>query len=306
MPVYCCSSLTEPFKRLGIPYIFYDVRQDDLNGDIDSIIEQIHKYKPDSLLAVSMYGNPCELDKLEDLCKNHKIKLIDDAAQSFGAEVNGKKVGYFGDAGFISFSPGKPLAAHMGGLFRVDIDYKIDRTNHPVLHKLLYSEFLKNRCEGFGKKSGKLRKKTVHYMQTHINIANDGIEEFEEGVLMGVFRNSDLLWTPFRTELAHMMVKEVSNNNAFSFIEPYSDNYRKGIAHKYVIKVRDKGEAIRLNHYLHDNQISSQFGYSLLTKDLQDFPNAKRIDGCIIEIPLDPDMDSYKYIKYMLNNYYSE
>ena len=55
------------------------------------------------LLVASMYGNPADMVQLEGLCKEHGIKLIDDAAQSFGAKIQDRFIGTFGDAGFMAF-----------------------------------------------------------------------------------------------------------------------------------------------------------------------------------------------------------
>ena len=56
------------------------------------------------------------MENIEAICRKQKVLLIDDAAQAFGSVVNGRYIGSFGDGGFFSFSPGKPTAAHRGGV----------------------------------------------------------------------------------------------------------------------------------------------------------------------------------------------
>ena len=79
--------------RYGIKEVadvtFYDINEDDFNADLDSIHKIVETSSPDCIIAVSMYGNPCCLPRLEEFCHNKGIVLIDDAAQSVGAEIAG-------------------------------------------------------------------------------------------------------------------------------------------------------------------------------------------------------------------------
>ena len=75
-----------------------------------------------AVLVVSMYGNPADYHRIERICKQNKWFMIDDAAQSMGAELDGKPVGTFGNAGFYSFSPGKPTAGPMGAFYWSSVD----------------------------------------------------------------------------------------------------------------------------------------------------------------------------------------
>jgi len=93
-----------------------------------------------------MYGNPANLIEIEKFCKKKRIKLIDNAAQSFGAKLDGRFVGPFGAAGFISFSPGKPAAGHMGSFFWSSNEkYNFIRTSNVLFHYISYLDFYFNR-----------------------------------------------------------------------------------------------------------------------------------------------------------------
>ena len=122
LPAYYCETVYNTLKLLDIKYIFYDLDLDDLNPSLDSI-EQIIENRKDEILGVivpSLYGNAANLVDIGQLCKRNNLMMIDDAAQSFGAELDGKKVGTYGEAGFFSISPGKPTAAHMGSYYWID------------------------------------------------------------------------------------------------------------------------------------------------------------------------------------------
>ena len=64
-----------------------------------------------AVLAVHLYGLPCDLDPILAFCKRHGLRLIEDAAQAHGAEYRGRRIGAHGDAVAWSFYPGKNLGA---------------------------------------------------------------------------------------------------------------------------------------------------------------------------------------------------
>lgn len=143
LPAYLCDSVLKIVKQLGLKYFFYDIESDDLNASLDSIKLMVEKTQVKAVFVASMYGNPANLLEIEQFCKEKKIRLIDDAAQSFGAELNGRPIGSFGDAGFFSFSPGKPTAGHMGSFFWTQNEsYKIAYKHHRIIHKLVYWDFI--------------------------------------------------------------------------------------------------------------------------------------------------------------------
>lgn len=75
--------------------------------------------KTKALVAVPMWASP-DMDALVDICNNHSIVLIEDAAQSLGAEFKGKKLGTFGKLGSFSFDAGKTLHVGEGGMVITD------------------------------------------------------------------------------------------------------------------------------------------------------------------------------------------
>ena len=71
--------------------------------------------KTKAIIAVHLYGHPCDMDALAELAHKHGLYLIEDCAQAHGAEYKGKKVGGIGHVASFSFYPGKNLGAYGDG-----------------------------------------------------------------------------------------------------------------------------------------------------------------------------------------------
>src|SRR5712691_11437991 len=69
-----------------------------------------------AILAVHLYGNPCDIDGLVRVAAHHNLKLIFDAAHAFGSQYHSRPIGQFGDAEVFSCTPTKLLIAGEGGL----------------------------------------------------------------------------------------------------------------------------------------------------------------------------------------------
>jgi dTDP-4-amino-4,6-dideoxygalactose transaminase len=65
-----------------------------------------------AIVAVHLYGHPCDMDGLGAIARRHGLRIIEDCAQAHGAEYRGRRVGAIGDVGAFSFYPGKNLGAY--------------------------------------------------------------------------------------------------------------------------------------------------------------------------------------------------
>lgn len=80
------------------------------NIDASKIEEKITD-KTKAVLVVHLYGQASEMDKITAIAKKHNLKIVEDCAQSHGADFDGKRTGTFGDIGCFSFYPSKNLGA---------------------------------------------------------------------------------------------------------------------------------------------------------------------------------------------------
>lgn len=122
-------STTESAKMFGATSVFCETDPKTYNLDPTSLERQIQavitegKLTPKAVVAVDIYGNPADFDAIAPICKKYGLPLIEDAAQSFGAEYKGRKCGSFGVISTTSFFPAKPLGCYGdGGAVFVDDD----------------------------------------------------------------------------------------------------------------------------------------------------------------------------------------
>ncbi|MFH1855898.1 MAG: DegT/DnrJ/EryC1/StrS family aminotransferase [Candidatus Omnitrophota bacterium] len=98
-------------RASGAMPVFVDVHKDTYLMDISRVEDKITT-KTKCVLPVHLYGHPVDMNPLLEICKKHKLYLVEDCAQSHGAEYFGKKTGAFGDLGTFSFYPTKILGAY--------------------------------------------------------------------------------------------------------------------------------------------------------------------------------------------------
>jgi UDP-2-acetamido-2-deoxy-ribo-hexuluronate aminotransferase len=105
----------EVIVLLGAVPVFVDIESD--TGNIDSgLIEAVISSKTKAIMPVSLYGQPANMDEINAISKRHgNIPVIEDAAQSFGAEYKGRKSCNLSTIGCTSFFPSKPLGCYGDG-----------------------------------------------------------------------------------------------------------------------------------------------------------------------------------------------
>jgi dTDP-4-amino-4,6-dideoxygalactose transaminase len=98
----------------GARPVFVDVDERTYNLNPE-LVEQAISPRTKAVLPVHLYGHPCDLSPLIDICQKHELLLVEDAAQAHGAKYNGKIIGTFGEMSAFSFYPGKNLGAYGEG-----------------------------------------------------------------------------------------------------------------------------------------------------------------------------------------------
>lgn len=103
---YCASAL--PFARYNGKIRWVDINKEDFTIDIDHLKKLINK-NTRAIVAVHLYGLPCEIIEIKKICKKKNIILIEDCAQSLGAKIKKNLTGTFGDFSIFSFHQQKNM-----------------------------------------------------------------------------------------------------------------------------------------------------------------------------------------------------
>ena len=111
----------EVISILGATPIFVDVYESTYNIDCEKLEIEINKVmkdgklKPKAIIPVDLFGLPARYRMIDKIAKKYDLKVVEDAAQSFGGSIRDKKVGTFGDIAATSFYPAKPLGCYGDG-----------------------------------------------------------------------------------------------------------------------------------------------------------------------------------------------
>jgi dTDP-4-amino-4,6-dideoxygalactose transaminase len=154
VPAYTCESVPRLIIDMGYTINFVDVDKETYNISIEDLKSKI-SINTKAILAIHMFGNPCEMKEVMEIAADYNAVVIEDAAQSMGAEYDGKKIGTIGDAGFFSLGEGKPLTTINGG-FIVTNDERIAEESRRIIEE--FDEF------GIRKKFAVVTKLLTYYM----------------------------------------------------------------------------------------------------------------------------------------------
>src|SRR5574344_3139792 len=105
---------TEAIGIVGAKPVFVDIDPDTYNIDAKKIEEKITP-KTKAIIPVSLYGQPCDMDEINQIAKKYKLKVIVDGAQSFGSTYKGISDSNLCDISCTSFFPAKPLGCYGDG-----------------------------------------------------------------------------------------------------------------------------------------------------------------------------------------------
>jgi dTDP-4-amino-4,6-dideoxygalactose transaminase len=114
VPANSFIASSEAVTRCGHRVVFADVDKECYTLTAETVKAKLTS-KTTAIIAVHLYGHPCDMDPLTELARTHNLRIIEDCAQSHGAEYKGRKTGTLGDIASFSFYPGKNLGAYGDG-----------------------------------------------------------------------------------------------------------------------------------------------------------------------------------------------
>ncbi len=127
--------------------VLVDCQQDTLNMDPDQIEPAITS-KTKAIVPVHYAGQPCEMDRILEIAKEYKLKVIEDAAHALPASYQGKKVGTIGDITCFSFYATKTITTGEGGMITTENDECAERMQIMSLHGISKDAWKRYTSEG--------------------------------------------------------------------------------------------------------------------------------------------------------------
>lgn len=248
-----------------------------------SKIEEKITSKTKAILPVHLYGQTCEMDKINEISKKYNLKIIEDSAQSHGAYFEDKRSGNLGDASGFSFYPGKNLGALGDGGSVTTNDEELANTIKALANYGSHKKY-ENLYKG----------------------VNSRLDEIQAAVLRVKLRYLDIE-TEKRREIANYYLENIKNDNIVLPTVRDEDNH---VWHLFVIRANKRDE---LQKYLLDNGIQTLIHYPIpphkqnAYKEWNDenHPISEQIHSEILSLPISgvQSIEDTKRIVEVINEY---
>jgi UDP-2-acetamido-2-deoxy-ribo-hexuluronate aminotransferase len=259
----------EAILYTGATPVFVDIAPDTMNMDPSQIEGKITE-KTKALLPVHIFGHPAEMDAVGEIARRHNLKVIEDCAQSFGAECRGRKAGSFGDAGCFSFYPSKNLGAFGDGGMILLNDTAVADTIRKLRNHGATGAY-RHECVGF----------------------NSRLDEIQAAVLLVKFKRIDD-YNRKRRQKADLYNRLLSGD----VVRPVEKPGFTHVYHQYTIRSARRDE---IQARLRDNNIASVVYYPVplhLQEAVQylgyrtgDFPVAEKAAEMVLSLPIYPELE---------------
>ncbi|MCT7556906.1 DegT/DnrJ/EryC1/StrS family aminotransferase [Aliarcobacter butzleri] len=273
----------ETIAFLGATPVFVDIDEKTYNIDPSKIEEKITS-KTKAIIPVSLYGQPADMDALEQLkIKHPKLKIIIDGAQSFGSTYNGITDSALGDISTTSFFPAKPLGCYGDG-------GAVFTNDEEIANKM---------------KSLRLHGQSKRYHHKYIGMGGR-LDTIQAAVL-----NVKLKYYPkdltLRQEVAQKYHSKLNIKNS-KLVLPFVEEGRTSAWAQYSVRVKNRDEfqeklkfagiptAVHYPMPLHLQECFKYLGYKK-----GDFPISEIVSNEIMSLPMNPYI-SDEEIEYIVGN----
>lgn len=256
----------------GIEPVLCDIELDTYNMDPGHLERILKKDKGIKVcIPVHLYGHPCQMDEILELCNRYGVKVFEDACQAHGALYKGRKVGTFGLASAFSFYPTKNLGAY-GDAGAV---VTADRSVYDEVCKLrIYGQTEKHHhvVEGFNSRLDELQAAILSYKLQNLDGNNDK-----------------------RHHLADIYHWDLENETPIFL--PKEQPWARHAYHLFVVRTKDRDDLsgflrsrgiTTLVHYptpIHLQEVYQRLGYKKGS-----LPQAERAAAEVLSLPLYPTM----------------
>ncbi|MCI0696006.1 DegT/DnrJ/EryC1/StrS family aminotransferase [candidate division KSB1 bacterium] len=122
VPSYTFPSVVHAISLAHLKPKFVDIDRETCNISLQDVKLKINRNTTSAILAVNVFGNPCQIKELEDIAKQYQVRLFFDSAAAIGSKYFDRLLGSFGDAEVFSLSGTKVVTAGEGGIITTNDD----------------------------------------------------------------------------------------------------------------------------------------------------------------------------------------
>jgi dTDP-4-amino-4,6-dideoxygalactose transaminase len=254
--------------------VFVDIDPSTFNIDVNQLEQRITE-RTKAIVAVHLYGQMAEMDKIMTIARAHDIAVVEDACQAIGAEHRSRRAGSVGQIGCFSFYPTKNLGAYGdGGLITTD-------------------------DEGLWQKIRLLRGHGDVGQYDHVTIGlNSRLDEIQAAVLRAKLTRVDI-WNDARRRNAQRYTASLEAVDGIEVPRQTPDSHH--VYHQYTIRAKNRDS---LQQHLKEHDITTAIYYPVplhlqkalnhLTYKTGNFPESERASREVLSLPVYAELEADK------------
>ena len=298
LPSYTFVSCANAFVLRGAKIVFADSYMHHPNIDPQDVERKITS-NTKAIVVVHYGGVACDMDRLIELCENHKIKLIEDAAQAIDSYYKDKALGSFGDVSTFSFHETKNIISGEGGMLAINNPDLIERAEIIWEKGTNRSAFYRGQVDKY----------------TWVDMGSSFLPgELTAAFLMAQLEKLDAIQSK-RIELWTLYKKLLSSLSQNEVVLPSIPAYATNNAHIFYLLCRSLEERQKLIGFLKDQNILAVFHYIPLHTSpfflehygRMSLPNAEYFGDHLLRLPLYYSLTEHEVqrVSHMILEFYS-
>lgn len=281
---YTFTATAEAIRYVGAKPVFVDINPETLNIDAAKI-ESVITPQTKAIIPVHIAGLPCDMDALQEICQNHNLVLIDDAAHAIPTQYHGKYIGSIGDLSAFSFYANKNMTTGEGGMITTNDDSYAETLRTMRLHGIDKDAWARQSkrsiwrydiaSEGYKYNMTDIQAAMGLCQLMKLNKQHERRQKYAEIYSIELQKYTQIK-TPYHPEIAnehawHLYIIQLQSRNRDDFIESLREENIECSVHYIPL------------HLFEFYQ--KQYGYNV-----GDFPNAEEVFERVVSLPLHPGL----------------